>query len=927
MSIVQKLITSYKSQIQKTKAASYLLLVPLVLIFYFPAIAGIAGSSAPLKEITVVSDDNYPPFIFRDEKGHLQGTLVDEWRLWEEKTGIKVDLRGMDWDKAKKTMAEGNAQVIDTTFFTEERAKTLAFSAPYASLDVPIFFHRDISGIRDVKSLHGFTIGVKAGDACIDFLKGHGIFTLREYPSYESIVRDAAEQKIKVFCIDSPPAHYYLYKMNLEQQYRHTAPLYTGQFHRAVHKERKVLLTAVEEGFAKFSRKEHEEIEKRWRGSPIARTYLTYLFYLIGVLVILGAILMLWNHSLRRKVTQKTVQLQAAIDALGKSEKQYRLVVENADEAILIAQGGFLKYVNPITIKMLGYSEEVLTSMPFVELIHPEDREKLFEAHIRIMKGEENQPVQQFRVLTSDGTVRWADSRAVTISWEGKPATLNFISDITERMRAEEELRESEEKYRNILENIEDGYFEVDLAGNFTFFNPSLCRILGYPGEEMPSMNNRVYMDAENAKKIFQAFNKVYLTGIPQKGFEWETIRKDGTRTYLEVSVSLIASPGEKPTGFRGIARNVTERKRAEEALRQSEQHFRILYVQSPVAYQALDVEGRFLEVNEAWLRLLGYSCDEVVGRWFGDFIMPSQVHLLQERFSCFKSAGETRGVEWDLVRKDGNLVTVSIDGRIGRDETGAFKRTHCVLHDITERKRAEEALRASREQMRALAGRLQAVREEERTDIAREIHDELGGALTGMKVDVSFLIKSALKIKNEAARTSLLAGMDSVTKAIDTTIHAVRRIAMELRPGILDDLGLVAALEWQLKDFEKRTGIRCEFFPPGEDISFDADLSTALFRIFQETLTNVARHSGATEVHVRFHADADSSTLEVEDNGKGIEKEKTLSSKSLGFLGMRERVQTFGGRLTVTGPPGTGTTVAVEIPPVEKRKMDRDQK
>jgi PAS domain S-box-containing protein len=160
---------------------------------------------------------------------------------------------------------------------------------------------------------------------------------------------------------------------------------------------------------------------------------------------------MLWNHSLRRKVTQKTVQLQAAIDALGKSEEKYRLVVENADEAILIAQGGFLKYVNPITIKMLGYSEEVLTSMPFVELIHPEDREKLFEAHIRIMKGEENQPVYQFRIFTSDGTVRWADSRAVTISWEGKPATLNFITDVTERKKADEERQQGIERIRKAL--------------------------------------------------------------------------------------------------------------------------------------------------------------------------------------------------------------------------------------------------------------------------------------------------------------------------------------------------------------------------------------------------------------------------------------------------------------------------------------------
>ena len=244
----------------------------------------------------------------------------------------------------------------------------------------------------------------------------------------------------------------------------------------------------------------------------------------------------------------------------------------------------------------------------------------------------------------------------------------------------------------------------------------------------------------------------------------------------------------------------------------------------------------------------------------------------------------------------------------------------------ITDRKRAEEALRASREQMRALAGRLQTVREEEQTRIAREIHDELGGALTGLKIDFSLLTRAALKIKNETVKTSLLAGMDSMIESIDATIHTVRRIAMELRPGVLDDLGLAAALEWQLKDFEKRTGIRCEFFPPVEDISLDADLSTALFRIFQEAMTNVARHSGATEVCVRLHADADSTTLEVADNGKGIGKKKTLSKESLGLLGMRERAQMFGGRVTVTGTPGRGTTVTVEISPVKKRQRDRDQ-
>jgi diguanylate cyclase (GGDEF)-like protein/PAS domain S-box-containing protein len=158
-------------------------------------------------------------------------------------------------------------------------------------------------------------------------------------------------------------------------------------------------------------------------------------------------------------------------EALRESEEKYRIVVENAAESILIAQDGMLKYVNPMTVKLLGYSEEVLTSMPFVELIYPEDMKKLFEAYIRIMSGEENEPVHQFRVVTLDGTVRWADSRAVVISWEGKPATLNFLTDTTERKRIEEALRESETRYRELsiiddltqLYNSRHFYFQLKI--------------------------------------------------------------------------------------------------------------------------------------------------------------------------------------------------------------------------------------------------------------------------------------------------------------------------------------------------------------------------------------------------------------------------------------------------------------------------------
>ena len=156
-----------------------------------------------------------------------------------------------------------------------------------------------------------------------------------------------------------------------------------------------------------------------------------------------------------------------------------------------------------------------------------------------------------------------------------------WVKDITERKRAEETLRQSEEKYRTILENIEDGYYEVDLPGNFTFFNDPVCQLFGYSKDELMGMNNRRYTDQENSKKLYQTFNKVYKTGEPTKGFDWEIIRKDGTKRYIEASVSLVKNSSGQPIGFRGIVRDITERKQAEENLKESEEKYRLLVEES----------------------------------------------------------------------------------------------------------------------------------------------------------------------------------------------------------------------------------------------------------------------------------------------------------------------------------------------------------
>jgi signal transduction histidine kinase len=233
------------------------------------------------------------------------------------------------------------------------------------------------------------------------------------------------------------------------------------------------------------------------------------------------------------------------------------------------------------------------------------------------------------------------------------------------------------------------------------------------------------------------------------------------------------------------------------------------------------------------------------------------------------------------------------------------------LQQEVAERRRAEERLLASEENLRALAARLQSIREEERTRIAREIHDELGQALTGLKMDLTWVARRVPSTQKQLAEK-----MKSMFPLIDDTIQSVRKIASLLRPGVLDQLGLSAAIAWQARDFQMRTGIRCKLDMPQDAADgMDADRSTAVFRIFQELLTNVARHANATRVDVSLKLDPGELVLEVRDNGRGIEEGSLRSGNSLGLLGMRERAAAFGGTITVTGMPGGGTRVTVRMP------------
>ncbi len=275
-----------------------------------------------------------------------------------------------------------------------------------------------------------------------------------------------------------------------------------------------------------------------------------------------------------------------------------KAIISNVSVGIYIIQDGRFVYVSPLFQRLSGYSHSDLLGTNPLDHVHPEDREMVRESAIKSLKGKNGGYEYRFRRKNDESI--WVLERVASITYKGKRAVLGSFMDITEHKRMEEILLQSEEKYRTILENIEDGYVELDLKGNFIFFNEALCRIQGYPRNELIKLNYRDLMDEENAKKIREKYNKVYTTGESEKEVPYEIITKSGDRRYLETSITPMKNAAGRIFAFRGIVRDTTERKRAEEALQKGEEKYRNILESIQEGYFELDLAGNYTFVNDA---------------------------------------------------------------------------------------------------------------------------------------------------------------------------------------------------------------------------------------------------------------------------------------------------------------------------------------
>jgi PAS domain S-box-containing protein len=496
-----------------------------------------------------------------------------------------------------------------------------------------------------------------------------------------------------------------------------------------------------------------------------------------------------------------------------------------------------------------------------------------------------------------------------------------FTLWLAHQMRIDEQLKsnvvESEERLHAIIQSAMDAIITVDEQRRIVLFNAAAEQIFRCPSAEAigaqigrfihghlldPQPGYGAGLDA-GAAPMRKMGQHLALTGM----------RANGAEFPIDASVSQVQLHGSGL--FIVILRDVTERKQVEAALRENERRYRTLFSKATDGILLLDTEGNVVDANESFSRMHGYAIDELLRMNLRALDTPDTLELAAERIRRIV-AGDTIGFEVEHFHKDGHIVpldvatsAIDIDGKM---YVLAFHR------DITERRRAEQEILRSRQELRSLSKAANEALEAERRRTARELHDELGQALTALKMDLESLgsaLPPGLPDLRERTR--------AMHTLLDGTIAATRRIAADLRPLMLDDLGLAAALDWLTQNFSKHTGIATDLVIDDSVALVPEPIASALYRITQESLTNVAKYAQATKAEIRLERDGDCVQLSVRDNGRGIEAADQEKRGTFGLLGIRERVTLLGGDISITGEPGRGSEVRARIPLAAARSQE----
>jgi len=487
--------------------------------------------------------------------------------------------------------------------------------------------------------------------------------------------------------------------------------------------------------------------------------------------------------------------------------------------------------------------------------------------------------------------------------------------DISAIRRAQDEMRIARDFFEQTFEAAPVGMAITNVDGCYIQVNRAMTEFIGYSAEELQGMS---YVDITHPEDVAanQKTRKQLLAGdfgshLQEKRY----VRKDGSTVWALLVVSLVRDAGGNPLYTIGQTLDITRQKLAAQALRASAIRFRAIFENASTGIVSADDDGGVSYFNEAFRLMLGHDPEALRKLRLADFTDADDFEREQRLLDEIRNnVREHYRLEKRYRRADGGVIWVDSSVSAIR-ANGRVQSFITVAYDVSERKQAELALSNSRQKLRALAAHQTRLLEEDRKHVAREIHDELGQLLTALKMDISLLRMGA------GDDPALLSRIGRMREVVDQTMDVVRHVATNLRPSVLD-LGLLPAIEWLADDFSARWEIPCVLEPLGGDgreLALNDVLSTAVFRVIQESLTNVARHAAANRVAITLRRDPGLLRVVVEDDGRGFNMAETSRKKGFGLFGMRERVLAVGGKVSIDGRPGEGTTVTITLPILEE--------
>jgi PAS domain S-box-containing protein len=657
-----------------------------------------ASALARPKKIVIATGDKFVPVVFRNVEGKPDGMHAELWRLWSEKTGIEVELRPMEWAGAIPALLESKVDAVDGVSYTVERFKSMDFSQPYGSFDTHIFFHNDVHGVRNLKDLAEFPVGIVKGTNVESYVREREpTLRLVPYVNHEEMVQAALDGGLRVFVGSEPMVSYFFAKSGKSHGFRRTQrSLLSSDLRAAVRKGDKALLAVIEEGLAAITPEERQRIERKWTGVAVGPlTSWQWLIWGGGGAGIAVALLATWNFLLRSRVA-------AATRTVAASERRYRAIVDDQVELVCRWHGdGILTFVNDAYCRYFGKTRAELVGASFRPLILEEDRAAADE-HFAGLGPDSPVATHEHRAVRPDGEVRWQQwtSRAILddtgeiIEYQGTGR------DITERRQAEEALQESEEQYRTLVTNLNIGVYRATGGphGQFLEANPAVVQMFGYDSvdEFMKIHVSDLYRDpASRASFVRSILRDGHVTDK-----ELLLKKRDGTPIIASCTARIQFDEEGEIQWMDGVIEDVTDRKHAEEELLESEGRLRTFY-EATFEGIVLTEKGRILDANSSFAATFGYGPGELIGQEVLTLVAPEDRELVTSRIL----SDYEKPYDHKAIRKDGSVIEVEVWGK-GTQYQGRTCRITAV-RDVTERMRAAEALRKSEEQYRSLVNNL----------------------------------------------------------------------------------------------------------------------------------------------------------------------------------------------------------------------------